>query len=95
MTLQLAGRKLANLDGWFGKSDPFFLIHKGREDGSWLTVAKSEIIDNNLNPNWKPMKVSFALLCNGDFNRPLRIEARSPGAKASAPRGFVPSPASL
>lgn len=42
VTLQLAGRKLANLDGWFGKSDPFYLVHKGREDGSWVTVAKSE-----------------------------------------------------
>lgn len=102
VTLQFAGRKLANKDGWFGKSDPFFLIHKGREDGSWVTVAKSEargdcrlqsravlcrggahrplrpaaaqVIMNNLNPSWKPYRIPFSLLCNGDFNRPLRIE---------------------
>lgn len=85
VNLQLAGKKLANKDGFFGKSDPFFILQKGREDGTFSTVYKSEYINNNLNPTWKPFQVKLQLLCNGDYNRPLRIQARahhSPGNRA-------------
>eukprot|EP01137_Pigoraptor_chileana_P000536 Opistho-2@36895 len=59
---------------FFGKSDPFFLIHKQAADGSWVLVHRSEVIKNNLNPVWSPANVSLSSLCNGDVNRPIRIE---------------------
>lgn len=74
LMLKLCGRKLANKDGWFGKSDPFFVVKKLREDRTWVTVAKSEVVMNNLNPDWQPVKLNMQRLCNGDHNRPLRIE---------------------
>ncbi len=69
----LRGTKLANRDGWFGKSDPFFTLSKAREDGQWVTCAKSGVVKSNLNPTWPPLRVPVRQLCNGDLSRPLRM----------------------
>ena len=61
-------------DGWFGKSDPFFMLSKAREDGTYVPCCKSDVIENNLNPVWKPLRVPLQRLCNGDVNRPLKLE---------------------
>jgi hypothetical protein len=61
-------------DGWFGKSDPFFVLSKGREDGAYVPCCKSDVVENNLNPVWKPLRVPLQRLCNGDVNRPLKLE---------------------
>ena len=37
-------------------------------------VYKSEVIQNNLNPIWKPAKLKVRDLCNGDHNRALKID---------------------
>ncbi|KAM0947698.1 putative C2 domain, copine, protein BONZAI, C2 domain superfamily [Dioscorea sansibarensis] len=39
----------------FPKSDPFLRISKIVEDGSFVPICKTEVIDNNLNPVWKPV----------------------------------------
>ena len=44
--------KLARMDGMFGRADPFVTVAK---DGK--LIAKSEIIRNTLNPDWKPFLV--------------------------------------
>jgi hypothetical protein len=72
--VQFAGQKLANKDGFFGRSDPYLVISRLNEDGSWTVVWKSIRIDNNLSPKWAPVKIPMSLLCNGDIDRPLRIE---------------------
>jgi Ca2+-dependent lipid-binding protein len=69
-----AGHKLKNTDGWFAKSDPFIVIRKIREDNQFVQVWKSEVVKNNLNPQWKPSNISVQVLCNGDYDRPLRLE---------------------
>ena len=127
---QFLGRNLRNMDGLFGKSDPFFTIerqdyvHGGAEtsDGhteahlarakvfskakrrasaasikqakliarhggegtpaafdpqfSWTQVFKSDIMRNNLNPVWPPLRVPIRLLLGQelDYDRPLRIK---------------------
>ncbi|KAL4428007.1 hypothetical protein ABPG75_002096 [Micractinium tetrahymenae] len=71
--MTLAGWKLDNKDT-FGKSDPFLQIAKARESGVFVPVLKTEVVDNNLNPQWKPFRASMAQLCNCDEHRPLRIE---------------------
>jgi hypothetical protein len=126
---QLVGRNLRNMDGLFGKSDPFFTIERqdyvqGAEtsDGhterhlarpkifsktkrrasaaaikqakllarhgaegtpaafdpqfSWTQVFKSDIMRNNLNPVWPPLRVPIRLLLGKelDYDRPLRIK---------------------
>lgn len=69
-----SGQKLANKDGFFGKSDPFLVVSRKNEDNSWSIVWKSNKIDNNLNPKWAPVKLSMSQLCNADIDRPLKIE---------------------
>jgi len=58
---------------FFGQSDPYFLIQKSTEDNQYLTVYQSETIMSNLNPVWKPFKISIAKLCNGDYQRTLKV----------------------
>jgi hypothetical protein len=68
------GIKLVNVDGWFGKSDPFLRFHRSREDGSWVLVHESEVVMDNLNPFWKPVEIKGQKLNNGDPHRPIKIE---------------------
>ena len=35
VVLKLRGNKIANMDGWFGKSDPFIAIHR-QVAGQWV-----------------------------------------------------------
>uniref|UniRef100_A0AAV1UNV1 C2 domain-containing protein n=1 Tax=Peronospora matthiolae TaxID=2874970 RepID=A0AAV1UNV1_9STRA len=66
---------LANMDGLFGKSDPFLVISRLREDdGSWTQVYRTETIDNNLNPKWRRFEVPLQQLCNGEYKRPLLLQ---------------------
>eukprot|EP01038_Epipyxis_sp_PR26KG_P011510 gene11510-15417_t len=68
------GTKLANKDGFFGKSDPFLEISRLNEDGSYTMVFRSIRIDNNLNPHFPPIKILMTTVCNGDLDRPLKIQ---------------------
>ncbi len=67
-------QKLLNKEGFFNISDPYLVISRKNEDNSWSPVWKGDHIDNDLNPKWTPIKIPMGLLCNGDRERPLRIE---------------------
>ena len=69
-----SGKKLKNTDGFFGRSDPFLVIYRIMEDGAWLKVWQNERIDNNLNPVWPVSRIPMTALCNGDMDRPIKIE---------------------
>lgn len=71
--LAFSGIKLENKDR-FSKSDPFLRVQKLREGGDWVPVLKTEVIDNNLHPAWRPIEVDIRQLCNADEHRPLRLE---------------------
>ena len=74
VTLIFKAKGLSNLDGMFGKSDPFLRMSRTRESGSPLPMFRSEVIMNNLNPTWKKITVSFSALCNGDPYRPIQFD---------------------
>eukprot|EP01039_Chlorochromonas_danica_P004770 gene4770-5230_t len=74
LCVSFSGNKLANKDGFFGKSDPFLVVSRMNEDGSYTVVWKSIKIDNSLNPRWGEAKISMSRLCNQDLDRPLKIE---------------------
>ena len=69
-----AGSKLANKDGFFGKSDPFLDISRIREDGSFVHVFKNKPIMDNLSPTWPVVRIPLQKLCNGDIDRPIQID---------------------
>lgn len=58
----------------FSKSDPILRISKWQPDGTFTPVHQTEEIQNNLNPTWKPFRLTLQQLCNGDKHRQLLIE---------------------
>jgi Ca2+-dependent lipid-binding protein len=79
LNLSMRGMKLKNVDGLFGKSDPFFTVeaytqgNQQYEGRSWLPVYKSETVKNNLNPVWKECQIPIEKLCNGNKELPIQI----------------------
>ncbi|XP_068381975.1 copine-3 isoform X2 [Eschrichtius robustus] len=69
----MEARKLDNKD-LFGKSDPYLEFHKQMSDGNWLMVHRTEVIKNNLNPVWRPFKISLNSLCYGDMDKTIKVE---------------------
>jgi hypothetical protein len=74
--LTMKGLKLKNVEGWVGKSDPFFeLSRKVASAGAltWDNVHRSEVVKNNLNPEWKPASVALSTLNGGDLDAPILV----------------------
>ncbi|XP_072267063.1 copine-3 [Pyxicephalus adspersus] len=70
---EMEARKLDNKD-FFGKSDPYLEFYRQGDDGRWQMVHRTEVVKNNLNPVWKPFKIPLRSLCNGDMEKPIRVE---------------------
>jgi hypothetical protein len=73
LELQLLGKKLDKKD-WFGSSDPFLVFSRTNEGGSYTVVHKTEHIKNNVNPLWKKFFIPVRTLCNGDYDRNIKVE---------------------
>ncbi|XP_027188868.1 protein BONZAI 3 isoform X2 [Cicer arietinum] len=56
----------------FSKSDPFLRISRMVESGGSVPICKTEVIDNNLNPKWKPVCLNSQQF--GSKDNPLVIE---------------------
>ncbi|CAH9145230.1 unnamed protein product [Cuscuta epithymum] len=50
----------------FSKSDPFLRISRTVEGGSSIPICKTEVLNNNLNPIWKPVSLSLQQYVNKD-----------------------------
>ena len=75
--LKLQGYHLKNLDGIFGRSDPFFVVSANVTAAgglTWQPVYRSEPIMNNLNPVWPACTIDVARLCDGDLQKPIQLE---------------------
>eukprot|EP00981_Chlorochromonas_danica_P002490 scaffold474_cov169-Ochromonas_danica.AAC.25 len=73
LVVTFSAMRLSNKEGFFSTSDPFLRISRVNEDGSWTPVWTNKHIKSTLNPCWAASKIPLTLLCNGDFDRPLRI----------------------
>lgn len=76
LRLSLAGSGLKNVAGTFGKSDPFYEISAGINAAggmTWQPVFRSEHVNNNLNPVWKPATLDIGRLCGGDLSKAMQI----------------------
>eukprot|EP00479_Gromia_sphaerica_P012500 TRINITY_DN6625_c0_g1_i1.p1 TRINITY_DN6625_c0_g1~~TRINITY_DN6625_c0_g1_i1.p1 ORF type:complete len:203 (+),score=34.04 TRINITY_DN6625_c0_g1_i1:309-917(+) len=65
------GEQLEKMDWCCGKSDPYLEFFRSREDGSWMSVMRTEVIMKSLNPTWQQSEYKVQTLCNGDYDRPL------------------------
>ncbi|OUM69704.1 hypothetical protein PIROE2DRAFT_2340 [Piromyces sp. E2] len=77
VTYKFSARKLDKKD-FFGKSDPFFAVYRrvnnGNTGDNLLLTYESEVIKNNLNPNWKKGEVKLAKISNSNIDEPLVIK---------------------
>ncbi|XP_020948182.1 copine-8 isoform X2 [Sus scrofa] len=71
--MQFCANKLDKKD-FFGKSDPFLVFYRSNEDGSFTICHKTEVVKNTLNPVWQAFKISVRALCNGDYDRTIKVE---------------------
>ena len=73
VNFKLRGRKLANMDGWFGKSDPFVVLHR-QVSGNWVKFHESAPIMNNLDPSWPAFSCTSRHVNGNDKQRPILFE---------------------
>ncbi|GFS12362.1 copine-8 [Elysia marginata] len=73
VVIHMKGLHLDKKD-FFGKSDPFLMLYRVNEDRSFTLAHKTEVVKNTLNPTWQPFCMSVRQLCNGDYERSVKIE---------------------
>ncbi|XP_061570322.1 copine-8 [Cololabis saira] len=71
--MQFCGNKLDKKD-FFGKSDPFLVFYRSNEDSTYTICHKTEVVKNTLNPVWQAFKIPVRALCNGDYDRTIKVE---------------------
>ncbi|XP_026538848.1 copine-6 [Notechis scutatus] len=69
--LEFSGQELDDKD-FFSKSDPFLEIYKVTAGESENLVWRTEVVKNNLSPQWQPFRISLQSLCSCDPERPIR-----------------------
>jgi Copine/C2 domain len=72
----MRGVNLKNVDGLFGKSDPFFELAKRIQTAGgpgWQLVYRSPVIMDDLNPKWGSATVDMNELCDGDKHMAIRV----------------------
>eukprot|EP00540_Astrosyne_radiata_P020188 CAMPEP_0116857246 /NCGR_PEP_ID=MMETSP0418-20121206/20429_1 /TAXON_ID=1158023 /ORGANISM="Astrosyne radiata, Strain 13vi08-1A" /LENGTH=579 /DNA_ID=CAMNT_0004490873 /DNA_START=62 /DNA_END=1801 /DNA_ORIENTATION=- len=77
LKLNMKASHLKNTEGFFSKSDPFYELSSQWNSGgglTWDAVHRSEVIRNNLNPDWKTNTIELSSLCQGDFDKPILIK---------------------
>ncbi|XP_075766195.1 copine-5 isoform X1 [Pelodiscus sinensis] len=72
-TMQFCANKLDKKD-FFGKSDPFLVFYRSNEDGTFTICHKTEVVKNTLNPVWQAFSIPVRALCNGDYDRTIKVE---------------------
>ncbi|KAM9331608.1 copine-3-like isoform 3-T3 [Pholidichthys leucotaenia] len=68
---EVSARKLDKKYLWW--SDPFLEFFKQTETG-WQLAHRTEVVYNNLNPVWKPFRISLRSLCGGDVEKPIKVD---------------------
>ncbi|XP_072306591.1 copine-3-like isoform X2 [Eucyclogobius newberryi] len=69
---EISARNLDKKD-FFGKSDPFLEFYRETETG-WQLAHRTEVVKHNLNPVWRPFRVSLQSLCNCNVDKSVKID---------------------
>jgi hypothetical protein len=76
LRLKMQGTKLKNVEGFFGKSDPFFELSRKQDSAgglTWDNIFRSNVVKDNLNPEWDNAIIELGTLCDGDLDRPILV----------------------
>ncbi|XP_039473534.1 copine-3-like isoform X2 [Oreochromis aureus] len=68
---EVSARRLDKKYLWW--SDPFLEFYKQTETG-WQLAHRTEVVYNNLNPIWRPFRISLRNLCGGDVEKPIKVD---------------------
>ncbi|XP_034718586.1 copine-3-like isoform X2 [Etheostoma cragini] len=71
VNFEVSARRLDKKFLWW--SDPFLEFYKHTETG-WQLAHRTEVVNDNLNPVWRPFHISLQSLCGGDVERPIKID---------------------
>ncbi|XP_077983469.1 copine-3-like [Glandiceps talaboti] len=58
---------------FFGKSDPYLEFFRSGSQDNQVMVHRTEVVMNNQSPTWKTFKISVQALCNGNYEKPIKI----------------------
>lgn len=77
LRFKMSGVDLKNREGFLRKSDPFFELAR-RDDtaggATFNTVFRSEVVKDNLSPDWKQVSIELSQLCRGNFDSPFFVK---------------------
>ncbi|XP_077364621.1 copine-3-like isoform X2 [Festucalex cinctus] len=68
---EVSARRLDKKFLWW--SDPFLEFYK-RTDTGWQLAHRTEVIHDNLNPTWRPFRISLRSLCGGNVETTIKVE---------------------
>ncbi|XP_061569265.1 copine-3-like [Cololabis saira] len=71
VNFEVSARRLDKKFLWW--SDPFMELFKRTETG-WQLAHRTEAVNNNLNPTWRPFRISVRALCGGDVENPIKVD---------------------
>lgn len=71
--IQFRAENLTKL-AMLASNDPFLVISRSNEDGSYSVVTKTEPVRSTQNPTWSPFTIRATTLCNGDSERNIKID---------------------
>ncbi|KAF9110815.1 hypothetical protein BGX27_005847 [Mortierella sp. AM989] len=77
ITLSMRGIDLTKKGLFKSRPSAFVVIQRSNENGTFSPVYKSDHVESDDDPKWKPITIKESLLCNGDPNRQLKIEIMS------------------
>ncbi|XP_044032877.1 copine-3-like [Siniperca chuatsi] len=77
---EVSARRLDKKFLWW--SDPFLEFYKQTETG-WQLAHRTEVVNNNLNPMWRPFRISLRSLCGGDVEKPIKVDCYDHHASGS------------
>ncbi|XP_035285222.1 copine-3-like [Anguilla anguilla] len=72
VNFEVEARNLDNKD-FFGKSDPFLEIYRQTESG-WQLAHRTEVVENSLDPVWRPFRIPLQSLCGCNVEQPVKVE---------------------
>ncbi|XP_054163159.1 copine-9-like [Oppia nitens] len=71
--MQFKAKSLTKIS-WFWRNDPFLVFSRSNEDSTFSVVLKSEPVSSTQNPVWLPINMRVRTLCNGDYDRTIKID---------------------
>lgn len=71
--MQFRAKSLTKMS-WLWRNDPFLVLSRSNEDGTFSVVLKSEPVSSTQNPLWMPITMRVRTLCNGDYDRTIKID---------------------